>query len=148
VKTTTIDRQKLIAVLADAIATKEGFFGKNKSGIPAVSQRLNNPGCLRAWKNAAGHKMPRVNGLVQFATEADGFRALRAQCKINVFKRGLTLVQFFCGKPGVYYGFAAKTQGQDPDSYITFIQRFMVSRLGVSFAVNVPINSLLGKGAF
>lgn len=58
---------------AEAIAFAEGFYG---SGNP-IPRRNNNPGDLKAsdvphvGKDAAGHLI--------FATEADGWRALRLQ---------------------------------------------------------------------
>lgn len=138
-----ITEQLLIATLAEAIATKEDFYVKSKRGIPSVSQRLKNPGCMRSWKAPSGKKLPTVNGLVDFPHVNEGWRALRAQCKINVLRRRLTLRQFFAGKRGVYCGFAPRGLGHDPLAYAEFVQNFLERRLGSTVTLDTPVVLLI-----
>lgn len=106
--------KELIEAVARAIARKEGFFVKGKNGIPTIAQRCNNPGNLTHWKDPNGKPYPMANGYVRFPDEETGWRALRAQVRINALKRGLTWREFFAGKPGLYAGFCPKDDGRDP----------------------------------
>lgn len=104
---------ELIDAVAQAVGRKEGFFDKKR--MPTVAQRLHNPGNLSHWKDRHGNAFPEVNGYVQFPDLDTGWRALKAQCKINILKRGLTFLEFFQGKPGVYKGFCPRNADKDPD---------------------------------
>lgn len=115
----------LIESIGDAIATMEGFY---KSG--SISQRLNNPGNLRSWGS-----YPIVDGYVQFPDAATGWQALYDQINKNI-GRGLNLVEFFSGKPGVYGGYSPAADKNDPRGYAQYV----AGQLGVS--PQVPLNSI------
>jgi hypothetical protein len=117
----------LIEQIAKAIATMEGFFKAN-----TIAQRNNNPGNLRSWGSA-----PVVNGYAKFATAEEGWAALRAQIKKNI-GRGLTLEEFFTGKPGVYPGYAPAADKNDPGHYA----RVVAGRVGIP--VDQPIGGFTG----
>jgi hypothetical protein len=113
--------------LAQAIAQMEGY---NKAG--SIAQRNNNPGNLRSGQGQVGTS----GGYAVFATPEDGFAALNHQIELNA-SRGLTLNEFFAGKPGVYGGYAPSADSNDPVNYAAFV----ANRLGAD--PNVPISSLL-----
>ncbi len=92
--------------LADAIARFEGYY---KPG--SVALRNNNPGNLRSWGS-----LPTANGYAVFPTPEAGWDALRRQVGMNI-NRGLTLDEFFAGKPGVYGGYAPSADANDPANY-------------------------------
>lgn len=102
----------LVDKIADAIARFEGF---HKLG--SVAQRQNNPGNLRSWG-----KVPVIGGYASFATVEDGWRALRRQVQKNI-GRGLTLQEFFAGKPGVYAGYSPASDGNHPTLYAAYVAR-------------------------
>ena len=118
----------LVERIAIAISEMEGF---NKPGSRA--QRQNNPGNLRSWG-----KTPIVDGFANFPTAAEGWSALRRQIWRNV-DRGLTLYEFFGGKPNVYAGYAPDTDGNRSRHYAEFVAK----RAGIP--VNVPLNKLYDK---
>lgn len=100
----------LVDLIARAIATMEGFY------IPgSIAQRNNNPGNLRSWGSN-----PIVNGYAKFPTAEAGWAALRRQVELNI-NRGLTLEEFFAGKPGVYGGYAPSADSNDPDGYARYV---------------------------
>lgn len=119
---------ELIDSLAQSIATMEGFFKPN-----TIAQRNNNPGNLRSWG-----ANPVKNGYAVFSSAEEGWAALRKQIQLNV-NRGLTLEEFFGGKPGVYPGYAPSADSNDPANYA----RFVAGRAGI--AVNQPITSFLSE---
>jgi hypothetical protein len=143
---------ELINRFARAIARHEGFFDRKK--IQTVAQRTNNPGCLLHWKDTAGNPLPTVNGFVQFATEDDGWRALRAQCRINIKKRQLTFLEFFAGRPGMYRGFspaterglAADMRKSDPVQYARDVLAAVAGPEAGQFTVSTRISDLMGAG--
>ncbi len=116
---------ELVARIAVAISEMEGY---PRPG--SVSQRQNNPGNLRSWGAT-----PQVGGYCQFATPADGWTALRRQIAKNI-GRGLTLVEFFGGKPKVYPGYAPSADANDPKHYAEFVGK----RVGIP--VDVPLYKL------
>lgn len=122
--------QQVIEAFAEAIAHFEGFYTQTRNNIPTVPQRLNNPGDLRSWKDENGRPFPVVNGFVQFPDIDRGWRALRAQCRINIIKRQLTVTEFFAGKRGVYWGYANKQDGNDPTAYANFVYNKLTKILG------------------
>jgi hypothetical protein len=104
--------------LANAIARVEsGNFDPN-----SIAMKNNNPGNLRSWGN-----YPVVNGFVQFPDYATGMQALQTQAQKNI-DRGLTLTEFFAGKPGVYGGYAPAADNNQPGSYAQTV----ASWLGIS----------------
>jgi len=112
----------LVERIAVAISEMEGF---NKPG--SMAQRQNNPGNLRSWG-----KTPIVDGFANFPTAAEGWSALRRQIWRNV-DRGLTLYEFFGGKPNVYAGYAPDADGNRSRHYAEFVAK----RAGIP--VNVPL---------
>lgn len=124
---------KLIELVAEAIARENGFYKKG-GRVPSVSQRLNNPGCLEHWKDPSGHQMPEVNGLVEFESSDEGFRALRAQCRIVIAKRGLTFYEIFAGRLGVYRGLMPMRQDgiTNPMAYATKVVQFINRTAGTT----------------
>ncbi len=135
----------LVNAFARAIAAKEGFFDTGRSRT--IPQRLNNPGDLRRWKKADGEPYPEVNGFADFPKcglshcknpdhpAETGWRALRAQVKINVFKRGLTFHEFFAGKRGVYDGYAPAKDKNNPDEYARFVLDKTCRSLAIAIVV-------------
>jgi len=102
----------LIDSLALAIARMEGYLdasGAVKSGT--IAYRNNNPGNLRSWGSN-----PVVGGYASFPTASAGWVALKRQIELNI-GRGLTLEEFFGGKPGVYGGYAPSGDNNDPNGY-------------------------------
>lgn len=100
----------LVEDLAQAIARFEGFFQQN-----SLAGRNNNPGNLRSWGN-----LPTSGGYAVFPTPEAGWAALRRQVELNI-GRGLTLQEFFGGKPGVYPGYAPSADANDPANYAAVV---------------------------
>ncbi len=115
----------LVSGIAQSIAAVESGGNTN-----ALSYRNNNPGNLRSWGSN-----PIVNGYAKFPTMQDGWSALYQQIQLNI-NRGLTLNEFFAGKPGVYAGYAPSADSNTPLSY--------AARVGsdVGIPVDVPLNAL------
>ena len=118
----------IVEKIAIAISVMEGF---PKAGSRA--NRQNNPGNLRSWG-----KTPIVEGFANFPTAAEGWSALRRLIWRNV-DRGLTLYEFFGGKPNVYAGYAPDADGNRSRHYAEFVAK----RAGIP--VNVPLNKLYDK---
>lgn len=121
----------LIESIAEAIAKMEGFYHEG-----SISQRNGNPGNLRSWGTR-----PVVDGYVVFK-KADGtidpdagWVALEVQVQKNIL-RGLTLQEFFGGKPGVYPGFSPGSDGNDPRGYAQYV----AGQCGISPIV--PLNTI------
>lgn len=95
------------ASLAAAIQRFEGW----KPG--SVSYRNNNPGILRAGQGQIGTD---AGGYAIFPDYQTGFNALEHQIDLNV-SRGLSLDEFFGGKPGIYAGYAPSGDSNDPGKY-------------------------------
>lgn len=110
-------RADVVKVISEAIAAMEGY---NVPGSRA--SRNNNPGNLRRWGNVA-----IVDGFACFPSAAAGWEALRSQVSRNI-KRGLTLREFFGGKPGVYAGYAPAADGNRPGNYAEYV----AARVGIS----------------
>lgn len=115
--------------IAQSIATMEGFFSPG-----TIAQRQNNPGNLRSWGN-----YPVVNGYVQFPDADTGWNALYSQVDKNI-GRGLTLQEFFAGKPGVYGGYSPSADANNPAGYANFV----AGQTGIP--ETVPLNSLNANG--
>lgn len=94
--------------LALAIATFEGW-----PDPASLARRNNNPGNLRPVGASTGFQ--------RFATPMDGWVALFNQIWRNV-KRGLTLYEFFAGKPGVYPGYAPSSENPT-SAYAAYVSR-------------------------
>lgn len=130
---------QLVDRFTRAWAKKEGFFDSKR--VPTVAQRLNNPCNLPHWKDRDGNPYPEVCGAVQFPDVETGWRAARAQTKINALKRRLTFLEFFAGKPGVYRGACPRDDARkmDPVAYA----RTVASAVAPGTAINVVIVSLV-----
>lgn len=90
-----------------AIAQFEGYW---KAGSKA--RRNNNPGNLRGYDPG----VPKdSSGFDIYPTVDAGVRALWGQIWRNIY-RGLTLREFFHGKPGIYPGYAP-IQDNNPTTY-------------------------------
>jgi hypothetical protein len=75
--------------------------------------RNNNPGNLRAGPGAIGTDS---RGIAIFPDFATGQAAELRQVDLNI-GRGLSLSEFFGGKPGVYPGYAPAGDSNDPGNY-------------------------------
>jgi hypothetical protein len=115
----------LVSGIAQSIAAVESGGNPN-----ALSYRNNNPGNLRSWGSN-----PIINGYAHFQSMTDGWNALYSQIQLNI-NRGLTLNEFFAGKPGVYPGYAPSGDSNSPLAY--------AARVGsdVGIPVDVPLNTL------
>ena len=92
----------------------------------------NNPGNLRAGPGATGVD---ARGIAIFPDLATGEAALQHQVDLNI-GRGLTLDEFFAGKPGVYAGYAPAADSNDPSSYAASVAGW----LGID--PNTPLGAL------
>lgn len=117
----------LIDDIAAAIQKQEGWYPGS------LSYRNNNPGNLRSWGST-----PIVNGYAQFATYQDGLDALKRQISLNI-NRGLTLNEFFAGKPGVYSGYAPSEDSNRPYEYAANVGG------AIGIPVDVPLNNVAGN---
>ena len=124
-----MNRGELAEAISRQIAEMEGFY---KDG--SRSRRQNNPGNLRTW----GRKTPVVDGFCNFPTPAEGWTALRRQVEKNI-GRGLTLYEFFGGKPNVYPGYAPDSDGNRSRHYAEFVAQ------RVKIPADVPLNRLIDK---
>ncbi len=125
----------LVGSISEAIARMEGFF---KEG--SISQKNGNPGNLRSWG-----KRPVINGYAAFLRSdgtpdpASGWAALNSQVRRNI-ERGLTLQEFFAGKPGVYGGFSPASDHNQPLGYAVYVAG------QVKIPIDVPLNTLPETG--
>jgi hypothetical protein len=110
------------SAFAEAIARMEGFY----NSAPTIASRNNNPGNLRLAPGRYCQTSPAA-GYAAFCTAADGWAALENQISLNA-ARGLTLYEFFAGKPSVYSGYAPAADNNRPRTYAEFVAR----ALGVS----------------
>ena len=110
-------------------------------GAIAGVESGGNPNALSVRNNNAGNLMTggRYN---QYATKGAGDQAALAQIDRNI-ARGLTLNEFFGGKPGVYPGWAPADDGRtpalrgnNPAAYAARVAR----QLGIN--PNVPLNQI------
>lgn len=110
-------REELIDLLADRIATFEGFYKAE-----SLAFKNNNPGNIRRWG-----LNPIVKGYVKFSTKVAGWAALKRQIHLNI-QRKLTFKEFFAGKPGVYAGYAPSGDNNHPENYAKYVAKpFKVS---------------------
>jgi len=115
----------LVSAIAQAIAQEEGFY------VPgSIAQRNHNPGNLRSWGSA-----PIVSGYAVAPDDATGWSWLHSQVQTNI-NRGLTLNEFFAGKPGIYGGYAPSADNNRPLQYAAFV----AGQVGIP--VDVPLNTL------
>lgn len=92
---------------------------------------LNNPGAIWDMK---------TNGLRQYSSYEEGYAAMMGLIG-RVINKGVTLREFFGGKPGVYPGYAPRGHGNnDPDNYAETVGRW----LGIP--VDVPLIELDNQG--
>jgi len=119
----------LVDDIVEGLAEMEGYY---TSGT--LANRNNNPGNLRSWVGT-----PVSERFAKFATPDDGFAALRQQVQLNI-NRGLTLQEFFAGKPGVYPGYAPAADSNRPIAYAAFVAQI------AGIAVDVPLD-VIAAGA-
>ena len=128
-----LGQSDLVSLLAAAIKRMEGW----KPG--SVSHRNNNPGNLRpipgGWPGQVGVDS---GGYAVFDSVTSGEAALDRQILTNI-NRGLTLEEFFAGKPGVYAGFAPAADRNQPNVYAANV----ASWTGID--PSVPLFSLVGS---
>jgi len=100
-----------------------------------VNPRYNNPGAIFDTSK---------NQLRTYPTYEAGYAALLNQVRLNV-NRGLTLEEFFGGKPGVYPGYAPVAPGihstNDPQNYANNVASWTGIPLGVPIKDVVSIGS-------
>ena len=147
--------QELVNEFASAIARREGYYDKSKKTIP---QRLNNQGDLTSWKQPNGEQYPSLNGFASFPAcvisgcvnpdhpSEVGFRALKAQIKINVYKRNLTFLEFFAGKRGSYDGYAPARDKNDPASYAQDVVSHINRAFNLSATVGTVVSIIAPRG--
>jgi len=123
-----VTKDELSVRIAISISVMEGF---NKKG--SRPQRNNNPGNLRRWG-----RIPVVDGFASFPTVAEGWTALQTQVRKNI-GRGLTLYEFFGGKPDVYPGYAPDNDGNHSRHYAEFVAN------RVKIPADVPLNQICAK---
>lgn len=111
--------------LAAAIQRMEGAC----SGTSCTN---NNPGNLRAGPGQIGVDS---RGFAIFPDYATGEAALEHQVDLNI-GRGLTLDEFFAGKPGVYAGYAPSGDANNPAGYASTVAGW----LGIP--ENSPLSSI------
>lgn len=122
----------MIESIAKAIARQEGYYNANwQPQSNTLAYRNNNPGNLRSWGSN-----PVVSGYAQFPTVDQGWQALYRQVQLNI-DRGLTLEEFFAGKPGVYGGYAPAADSNLPYTYANNVASWTGIPLGI------PLNQLL-----
>jgi hypothetical protein len=120
----------LATSLADAIQRFEGWTAGS------VSQRNNNPGNLRNGPSMIGTD---PNGYAIFPDYQSGYNALVNQVQLNI-NRGLTLDEFFAGKPNVYGGYAQAAHANQPYNYATTVAGW------IGIDPTAPLNQI-GSGA-
>lgn len=99
---------------AREIANFEGF---NKPG--SVAQRNNNPGNLRGGPGATGTD---AQGYAIFPDVQTGLAALEDLIKRRA-AQGLTVQEFFGGKPGTYAGYAPAGDKNNPQQYADTVSK-------------------------
>ncbi len=115
--------------LADAIQRFEG-------SCTGSTCRNNNPGNLRAGPGATGVDS---RGIAIFPDYATGEAALQHQVDLNI-SRGLTLDEFFGGKPGVYAGYAPAADSNNPNQYAATVAGW------VGIDPNTPLSAVGDPG--
>jgi hypothetical protein len=114
---TKMPREEFVGLFAKRIATMEGFYTTSR-GKPSLAFRNNNPGNLRSWG-----RYPVKAGFAVFPSVEEGWHALKVQISKNI-ERKLTFKEFFCGKKGVYPGYAPDSDGNHCTNYATFVAEF------------------------
>jgi hypothetical protein len=122
---------KLGDATVDAIA--QAIYQMEGNGPTTIATRNNNPGNLRSGVGQTGTN----GGYAVFPDMATGWAALDNQINLNI-SRGLTLEEFFAGKPGVYAGYAPSTDSNNPAGYAAFV----ASQTGID--PNTPLNQISG----
>ena len=128
-------RRGMGATLSDLAGAITRFEGSCSS--PGVC-RNNNPGNLRTpgsgyWPGQTGIDS---RGFAVFDSFDSGQAALISQEQYNI-NRGLSLSEFFGGKPGVYPGYAPSADSNDPGSY----SKAVAGWIGIS--PDVPLSSVI-----
>jgi hypothetical protein len=112
-----------------AYRRKSRGFGSLTSDLAGAIQRMegacsgpttctnNNPGNLRAY---SASQPVDSRGFRIFPDYASGEAALQSQIDLNI-SRGLSLNEFFGGKPGVYGGYAPASDANNPAGYASTV---------------------------
>jgi hypothetical protein len=108
-------------------------IGRQENTNPA----WNNPGALRSGPGQIGVSS---TGIAIFPDLATGEAALERQVQLNI-SRGLTLDEFFAGKPGVYAGYAPAADSNRPYQYAANVASW------TGLPENVALNALPAGGA-
>lgn len=141
--------------MAEAMARMEGFFNVQES----LARKNHNPGNLRTWGSA-----PQIGGYAMFATDVDGWLALKQQIRTNIFGkvkgdpyplRGsdpMNFLEFYAGqrdskgdvRKGGYPGYAPSADKNDPGNYARYVFGKVRAALKLSEAVTVetPIREI------
>jgi len=114
--------------LAGAITRMEGSCSAPGSCVN------NNPGNLRSGPGMLGTDS---RGIAIFPDYQTGYSALLRQEQLNV-DRGLTLSEFFGGKPGVYPGYAPAADANQPSVYTANVSNWL------GLPADVPLSDLMG----
>jgi hypothetical protein len=130
VKAQGMNREALVSDIARAIATMEGYYVTG-----SIAARNYNPGNLRSWGS-----LPIVQGFAQFPSESEGFRALHRQINLLI-DRQLNLYEFFCGKAGIYPGYAPDADGNHCRAYAEFV----AGKVGI--AADMPLDRVIATAA-
>jgi hypothetical protein len=133
---TTLTGKQTVFVHGIAIAMSQ------MEGFPVINSRArrnNNPGNIR---DPGPHRIwPAYpideEGFLQLPTPMIGWNLLYHQILENI-ERGLTLYEFFAGKPGVYGGYAPSSDNNRPLQYASFV----ATRMG-NIPLNTPLTQLL-----
>lgn len=131
----------LRASLAFAIARFEGFYQPD-----SIARNNLNPGNLRPYGDQS-YVMTSAGKFRQFSTEEDGWKALIHQINLNL-KRGLTLYEFFLGKPGVYPGYAPLADN-DPEVMKNYLESVSeITGIGLSLNLKYYFPDIVKDTAF
>jgi hypothetical protein len=115
----------LAGKIAYAIAMVESGGNPN-----AVNFKNNNPGNLRTWG-----KTPTEGGFAKFADMKAGVGADLDQIHKNI-KRGLSLNEFFAGRPEMYSGYSPSADKNRPLDYAAAVAAY----LGID--ANTPLDQI------
>lgn len=131
-----ITERQLVQAAAEAVADGMDWFKATRKGLPEpLSRRLHNPGCLYSWHDPMGVPYETAYGFVEFPDDETGWRALNTHCRIQLFKRRKTVLEFFRG----HARRAAQLHSADegiPGAFVDVAVRHASRSLSVDLDVN------------